>query len=137
MASRTATLTTASASSTSPICRRNCGFARSRPQRASCASIGKTIRSDACIELDWLAAHARGGGQRRPELAQRPWLGGAGLVATRDFAWGRLAEAREDSRVRLTWLTRLLQDGLAFLSGVPAQETALLRRKLAAAEMGA
>jgi len=28
--------------------------------------------------------------------------------------------------VRLTWLTRLLQDGLAFLSGVPAQETALL-----------
>jgi len=54
------------------------------------------------------------------------WLGGAGLLATRDFAWASLAEARGDSRVRLTWLTRLLQDGLAFLSGVPAQETALL-----------
>jgi gamma-butyrobetaine dioxygenase len=80
----------------------------------------------ACFELEWLAAHAFGGGQRRPELAPRAWLGGAGLLATRDFAWASLAEARGDSRVRLTWLTRLLQDGLAFLSGVPAQETALL-----------
>src|SRR3984893_1502840 len=80
----------------------------------------------ACFELDWLAAHASGGGQRRPELAPRPWLGGAALLATRVFASASLAEARADSRVRLTWLMRLLQDGLAFLSGVPAHEAALL-----------
>jgi gamma-butyrobetaine dioxygenase len=104
-----------------------------KPRIRSVATVKGVVRidweddsPDAYFELDWLAAHACGGGQRRPELALRPWLGGAGLVATRDFAWARLAEARQDSRVRLTWLTRLLQDGLAFLSGVPAQETALL-----------
>ena len=104
-----------------------------KPRIRSVAAAEGVVRIDweddspgACFELDWLAAHACGGGQRRPELSLRPWLGGAGLVATRDFAWASLAEAREDSRVRLAWLTRLLQDGLAFLSGVPAQDTALL-----------
>src|SRR6266480_4550328 len=104
-----------------------------KPRIRSAAAARGVVRIDweeesrsACFELDWLAAHAFGGGQRRPELAPRAWLGGAGLLATRDFAWASLAEAREDSRARLTWLTRLLQDGLAFLSGVPAQETALL-----------
>ena len=104
-----------------------------KPRIRSAAAAKGVVRIDweddargACFELDWLAAHAFGDGQRRPELAPRAWLGGAGLLATRDFAWASLTEAREDSRVRLTWLTRLLQDGLAFLSGVPAQETALL-----------
>ena len=104
-----------------------------KPRIRAAAAAQGVVRIDweddergACFELDWLAAHAFGGGQRRPELAPRAWLGGAGLLATRDFAWASLAEARADSRVRLTWLMRLLQDGLAFLSGVPAQETALL-----------
>ncbi len=104
-----------------------------KPRIRSAAAAQGVVRIDweeesqsACFELDWLAAHAFGGGERRPELAHRVWLGGAGLLATRDFAWVSLAEAREDPRARLTWLTRLLQDGLAFLSGVPAQETALL-----------
>jgi len=83
----------------------------------------------ACFELEWLAAHAFGGGEREPS-----WRRGRGSKAasscTRDFAWASLAAAREDSRARLTWLTRLLQDGLAFLSGVPAQETALLEAML-------
>jgi alpha-ketoglutarate-dependent taurine dioxygenase len=103
-----------------------------KPRIRSAAAEQGSVRIDwegdprgACFGLDWLAAHG-GGGQRRPELVPRPWLGGAGLIATRDFAWASAAEARVDSRVRLTWLTRLLQDGLAFLSGVPAQETALL-----------
>jgi len=79
----------------------------------------------ACFELDWLAAHAFGGGQRRPEL--RPDVArGAGLPRHPGLRLGEPCRARGDSRVRLTWLTRLLQDGLAFLSGVPAQETALL-----------
>ena len=104
-----------------------------KPRIRSAAADKGMVRIDwegdsrgACFELDWLAAHASRGGQRRPELAPRPWLGGAGLLATRDFAWASLAEARADSRVRLTWLMRLLQDGLAFLSGVPAHEAALL-----------
>src|ERR1700687_5124830 len=104
-----------------------------KPRIRAAAAANGVVRIDweddargACFELDWLAAHAFGGGQPRPELAPRAWLAGAGLVATPDFAGTSLAEAREDSRVRLTWLTRLLQDGLAFLSGVPAQETALL-----------
>ena len=104
-----------------------------KPRIRSAAAEKGLVRIDwegdsrgACFELDWLAAHAFGGGERRAELAPRAWLEGGGLLATRDFAWASLAEARADSRVRLTWLMRLLQDGLAFLSGVPAQETALL-----------
>ena len=102
-----------------------------KPRIRSAAAANGVVRIDwedesrgACFELEWLAAHAFGG-QRRAELAPRAWLEGA-LLATRDFAWVSLAAAREDSRARLTWLTRLLQDGLAFLSGVPALETALL-----------
>jgi len=104
-----------------------------KPRIRSAAAANGVVRIDweddsrsACFELDWLAAHACGGGRSRPELAPRTWLEGAGLIATRDFAWASLAAARADSRARLTWLTRLLQDGLAFLSGVPVQETALL-----------
>ncbi len=104
-----------------------------KPRIRSAAAANGVVRIDwedesrsACFELEWLAAHAFGGGERRAELAPRAWLEGGGLLASRDFAWASLAAAREDSRARLTWLTRLLQDGLAFLSGVPAQETALL-----------
>src|ERR1700686_5427709 len=104
-----------------------------KPRIRAAAAAGGVVRIDweddargACFEVDWLPPHPFGPGQRRPELAPRGWLGGAGLLAPRDFGWASLTEAREDSRVRLTWLTRLLQEGLAFLSGVPAQETALL-----------
>jgi alpha-ketoglutarate-dependent taurine dioxygenase len=76
------------------------------------------------FELEWLAAHAAA--RRLPELAVRTWRDGATLVAERDFAWVRLAEARASPPLRLAWLTRLLQDGIAFLSGVPAQPGALL-----------
>src|SRR4029077_9251328 len=101
------------------------------PRIRSAAAANGVVRIDwedesrgACFELEWLGGPPLGG-QRRAELAPRAWLEGA-LLATWDFAWVSLAAAREDSRARLTWLTRLLQDGLAFLSGVPALETALL-----------
>lgn len=102
-----------------------------RPRiRAASAEYG-TVRIDwedetrgARFELDWLAAHAAA--QRPPELAVRTWRDGATLGAERDFAWVSLAEARASPPLRLAWLTRLLQDGIAFLRGVPAQPGALL-----------
>jgi alpha-ketoglutarate-dependent taurine dioxygenase len=78
------------------------------------------------FDLHWLAAHAFGRSPRRPELQVRRWLEGAALDARRDFAWVSLAAARTDPQVRLAWLTRLLQQGLAFLEGVPATESAIL-----------
>jgi gamma-butyrobetaine dioxygenase len=80
----------------------------------------------AAFALAWLAAQAAGGGATRPELRTRLWLEGARLDARRDFAWAALAGVRADPHERLSWLTRLLQDGIAFLSGVPTQEGAIL-----------
>jgi gamma-butyrobetaine dioxygenase len=80
----------------------------------------------ASFELGWLAAQAAGGASSQPERTVRPWLEGARLEAARDFAWVTLAAARADARSRLEWLTRLLQDGLAFMSQMPATESAIL-----------
>ncbi len=79
------------------------------------------------FELSWLARHAPGGETpRSPELATRLWLDGDGLEATTDFAWNSAAEVRDHSSARLTWMTALLQDGIAFLRGLPSHESALL-----------
>jgi alpha-ketoglutarate-dependent taurine dioxygenase len=80
----------------------------------------------ACFGLDWLARHAAGAAAQRPELQRRLWLEGSELVAERDFAWLDLPQARSDRQARLIWLTRLLQDGMAFLRGVPCEERAIL-----------
>jgi alpha-ketoglutarate-dependent taurine dioxygenase len=80
----------------------------------------------ASFELAWLADHAFDRAPRRPELAVHRWLEGAALEARRDFAFIAVGDARADPAARLRWLTRLLQDGLAFMSGVPATETAIL-----------
>lgn len=78
------------------------------------------------FDLDWLAAHDPRGAQERPELTAKLWLGGASLDPVRDFAWATLSEVRADAPARARWLTRLLQQGIAFLRGVPADEGALL-----------
>src|SRR5580698_10026744 len=44
----------------------------------------------------------------------------------RDFAWQSMAALSADPRARLEWLTHLLQDGIAFLSEVPATEAGIL-----------
>ena len=80
----------------------------------------------ACFELAWLAAHASDRSEPAPEAQRRLWLEGAGLDARRDFAWLTLAQLRSSPPARLVWLTRLLQDGLAFLDAVPASESAIL-----------
>ena len=76
--------------------------------------------------LAWLAAQAAGGGRERPERELRRWLDGARLDARRDFAWADLAVVRAEPRARLEWLTRLAQDGLAFLTAVPCEANAIL-----------
>ncbi|HYM42347.1 MAG TPA: TauD/TfdA family dioxygenase [Steroidobacteraceae bacterium] len=78
------------------------------------------------FDLEWLAAQAAGGAAQRPELEPRLWLEGARLDARRDFAWLDLTTLHADARARLDWLTRLTQDGLAFLTGVPCRESAIL-----------
>src|ERR1022692_4320937 len=52
----------------------------------------------ASFEFDWLARHAAGSTAHRPELTS----------------------------TRLAWLTRLLQQGIAFLTGVPSNKSAIL-----------
>jgi alpha-ketoglutarate-dependent taurine dioxygenase len=78
------------------------------------------------FDVAWLAAHAFGRSVRPPELEARHWLEGAALDARRDFAWTSPQAARADPAARLRWLTRLLQDGLAFLEDLPATEAAIL-----------
>jgi gamma-butyrobetaine dioxygenase len=79
----------------------------------------------ASFELEWLAARAAGRAPARPELAVRPWLEGAGMDARVDFAWASITMLT-DTAARLSWLTRLVQDGLAFIEGVAANEHAML-----------
>ena len=80
----------------------------------------------ASFALDWLIAHTPNSCGARPEFAPQSWLGGARLDAARDFAWTTFSEARGSRSLRAGWLTRLLQDGIAFLSEVPANEAAIL-----------
>jgi alpha-ketoglutarate-dependent taurine dioxygenase/MFS family permease len=83
----------------------------------------------ATFSFDWLAAHAPdaadAGCVDAPERLPQTWIGGE-LDARRDFAWTALEELRSRPAVRLEWLTRLLQTGMAFLSGVPATNEAIL-----------
>jgi alpha-ketoglutarate-dependent taurine dioxygenase len=80
----------------------------------------------ACFQLQWLAAYAFGRNARAPEREVRRWPEGATLNASTDFAWAAASELRASASRRLGWLTRLLQDGLAFISEVPASEGAIL-----------
>ncbi|MEP6886225.1 MAG: TauD/TfdA family dioxygenase [Gammaproteobacteria bacterium] len=77
------------------------------------------------FELPWLQAHAVKLSARRPELTPKHWQG-ARLDAVRDFAWATFSEAQGSRVVRTRWLTRLLQDGIVFLSGVPATDAGIL-----------
>jgi gamma-butyrobetaine dioxygenase len=75
------------------------------------------------FDLEWLASQTET--TRRPELAVRHWLEGSALEAS-DFASAGFVHARDDRVLRLEWLTRLLQDGVAFLSEAPPGETGIL-----------
>ena len=77
------------------------------------------------FDLGWLAAHTPEAAQP-PERKTRLWLAGSTMDPRRDFAWSQSETLRSDPQVRSHWLIRLLQDGMAFLSGVPQRETAIL-----------
>ena len=87
----------------------------------------------ATFALGWLATYGRGRGHGRPEHEVRRWLDGAALDPRRDFAFAALADLENGLAPRRDWLTRLAQDGIAFVSGVPCAERAILG---AAALMG-
>ncbi len=78
------------------------------------------------FDLDWLARHGAAGDDQRPELRARLWLEGGALDAENAFAWASLADVQRDDVARVGWLTRLLQDGMAFLRGVPCNEAGIL-----------
>jgi len=80
----------------------------------------------ASFELEWLLAHAPNRSHGRPVFARRLWPEAAGLIAARDFAWATYSEAQRHPPLRAGWLTRLLQDGIAFLSDVPSNEAGIL-----------
>ncbi|HTQ00628.1 MAG TPA: TauD/TfdA family dioxygenase, partial [Casimicrobiaceae bacterium] len=82
--------------------------------------------SPASFDLRWLREHAPGQAERPAELAVRLWPDGAAMDAARDVAWLALPAFRSDAPARLTWMTRLVQEGIAFLSGVPSTERAIL-----------
>jgi alpha-ketoglutarate-dependent taurine dioxygenase len=105
-----------------------------RPRIRSAALQGGNVRVEwesaarphAAFSLDWLASQLQSLRQRRPECAVHGWLEGAALEVSRDFARATFAEVGADRSLRLHWLTRLLQDGVAFLREVPSSEAALL-----------
>jgi gamma-butyrobetaine dioxygenase len=75
--------------------------------------------------LDWLYRQALR--RDRPAAPQpQPWLEGARLEPQRDFACHPLAALQAAASVRLDWLTRLLQQGIAFLRDVPANEAGIM-----------
>ena len=77
------------------------------------------------FDLSWLAAQ-RDRLPYRPQFEARRWLDGATLEAARDFAHASWETLQADGRLRSSWLTRLLQDGIAFLGSVPAAQAGLL-----------
>jgi alpha-ketoglutarate-dependent taurine dioxygenase len=80
----------------------------------------------ASFEVDWLAAQTAAIGGERALPEPRLWLEGNRLEARRDFAWTTVTAARDDVRVHASWLGRLVTEGLAFLSEVPAEPGAIL-----------
>ena len=80
----------------------------------------------ASFDLGWLAAQIGAERAAPPEGAVRRWLEGAALDASRHFAWAACLDLRTDRARRLMWLTRLLQDGIAFLRDVPPADEAIL-----------
>jgi len=85
----------------------------------------ETESRTASFDLAWLLAQASNRSPDRAEFKPRRWLDGAKLDAVRDFRWATYREALSSRSLRAEWLTRLLQDGIAFLSEMPAEESAI------------
>jgi len=100
------------------------------PMIRAAALTGSGIRIDwdnetrsSVFSADWLYQQAL---EREPlEPGARHWLEGARLTR-RDFASRALPAVQRDPGARLEWLTRLIQDGLAFLREVSGSEDGIL-----------
>jgi len=73
----------------------------------------------------WLRAYATAAPER-PERAVRLWLEGRAVDARREFAWQAMNTIATETGARLHWMTRLLQDGLAFMTQVPQTDGGIL-----------
>lgn len=83
--------------------------------------------SDAArFALSWLREHSPTADCVPPELVVHPWLDGAMLDARRDFAWLPSKTLIDNAAERFEWMIRLTQEGLAFVSGVPSADNAIL-----------
>jgi gamma-butyrobetaine dioxygenase len=80
---------------------------------------------DSAFALQWLYQQAAMF-RERPTSEPRHWLEGGQLKPGSDFVLRSLAALHADPNARLEWLTRLSQDGIAFLSDVPAVEVGIL-----------
>jgi gamma-butyrobetaine dioxygenase len=80
----------------------------------------------ASFDLDWLANQSAAMGGARALPQPRLWPDGGSLEAAHDFAWATLAAVRDNLDVQVSWLARLVTDGLGFLSDVPAEPGAIL-----------
>jgi alpha-ketoglutarate-dependent taurine dioxygenase len=78
----------------------------------------------AVFALDWLAERAEPQGSR-PERQVRVWPPASHLHGKKDFAWIPFRELTALSGGKLSWMTRLLQTGMAFIDEVPATEAGL------------
>ena len=77
------------------------------------------------FSLDWLRQHRSIGATSSAPVA-KPWFEGKALDTRVDFAWAPLSLIQASETERLGWLNRLLEDGIAFLSGVPAVDGGIL-----------
>lgn len=78
----------------------------------------------ASFDSSWLAQYGTdprvGASDGAAAPGTRTWLEGSSLNAVQDFAWTTLPDLR-GSPARAAWLSRLLQDGIAFMRGLPTE----------------
>jgi alpha-ketoglutarate-dependent taurine dioxygenase len=76
------------------------------------------------FKLDWLYRQCSAAGDTA--LSPIPWLRGAQLDPKRDFAWQSVGMLAADRASRGEWLTRLVQQGIAFLRDIPQTDSGIL-----------
>jgi len=80
----------------------------------------------ASFDPAWLKANTPGNVRLDKEPRAKTWLEGSKLDAAKDFAWTAFSEWSRNPSARGLWMTRLIHDGIAFLSGVPCVERCAL-----------
>ena len=80
----------------------------------------------ASFDLLWLREHSPDSQTECFGTALKMWRDGSKLVATRDFACTNFQDFSGNLSARAVWMTRLVQDGIAFLCDVPSTADAVL-----------